>query len=227
MANSISKLSGMLLYVQVREPVDCYEVEKGKEWKASIVVEEEVADEWNEIYKKQGAKKIKRSDFKKQYKCEPPEGDEKNLYIITLKKNTHYKKDDELVEIDPQYHPRLKARKDGKVVDITDKVLAANGSLGQISVYTRQTDYGPIAQLQNILVTKLVEYKQRSEFDDDGEDTETVGVTEAEDASEEKPVKQEKPKPTTKTVAKTTKKVEKEEPEENSDAEFNDDDVPF
>lgn len=229
MANSIDKLSGMLVYVQVRDPADCYETEKGKEWKASIVVSEDVADEWNEIYKKQSAKKIKRSDFEKQYKCSPPDGNEKNLYVITLKKNTAIKDKEsgELVPIDDKYRPRLKIRQDGKAVDVTDKILAANGSMGHITVYTRNTDYGPIASLQNVLVTKLVEYKTaaRNEFDDDDDDTETVGETH----EEVKETKEEKKETTKKPVNKPKATQKQVEPNDISDDDddIDDSDIPF
>ena len=52
MANSINKLTGMLLFVKIRDPKDCYDKEKGQEYTASSVVDEDTADQWGEIYKK-------------------------------------------------------------------------------------------------------------------------------------------------------------------------------
>lgn len=218
MANSINKLTGMLLFVKIRDPKDCYDKEKGQEYTASIVVDEDTADQWNEIYKKQPAKKIKRSEFEKQFKCEPPEGTEKNLYVITLKKNTQYKNaEGELTPIDDKYRPRVYIRQDGELKDVTKSILPANGSEGAIAVYTRQTDYGPIAQLQKVLVTKLVEYKQAEGSDDDvfadAEDTEFAGVKIAED----KPEQKEEKVPAKKAPAK---KPQKDEEDDDLDSPF-------
>lgn len=210
MANSINKLEGMLLFVKIRDPKDCYEKEKGQEWCASIVVDEDTADRWNEIYKKQPAKKVKRSEFEAQYKCEPPEGDEKNLYVITLKKNTQWKDSEgNMQPIDDKYRPRVYIRQDGELKDVTKTMLPANGSEGVIAVYTRNTDYGTIAQLQKVLVTKLVEYKT-NEADDafaDAEDTEFAGVKVAED----KPEAKQKEAPAKKPAAKKAAKQEGED----------------
>lgn len=211
MANSISKLQGQLLFVKIRDPKDCYDKEKGQEYTASVVVSEDTADQWNEIYKKQPAKKVKRSEFEAQYKCEPPEGDEKNLYVITLKKNTAWKNSDgELVPIDDKYRPRVYIRQDGELKDVTKTMLPANGSEGVVAVYTRNTDYGAIAQLQKVLVTKLVEYKTNDSDEDvfaDAEDTEYVGVKVAED----KPEAKQKEVPAKKPAAKKAAKQEEED----------------
>ena len=45
---AISKLTGTLVYVQLDTPKPCFDAEKGTEWKASIVVSEDDADEWND-----------------------------------------------------------------------------------------------------------------------------------------------------------------------------------
>ena len=46
----MKKLTGMLLYVQLDQAVPCYDKTKGKEWKASIVVDEDTADAFAEIF---------------------------------------------------------------------------------------------------------------------------------------------------------------------------------
>ena len=66
----ISKLTGTLVFACLQEPVTCYDKEKGKEWKVGIVVDEDTADEWDKIYKKQPAKAIKTGDFEEAYKRE-------------------------------------------------------------------------------------------------------------------------------------------------------------
>ena len=83
----MKKLTGMLVFVCLDKAVSCFDKEKGKEFKAGVVVDEDTADAFADIFAKQPAKKVKRSEFESIYKCEPPEGTEKNLYVITLKKN--------------------------------------------------------------------------------------------------------------------------------------------
>jgi hypothetical protein len=100
----MKKLTGMLVYVQLDKSVPCYEKEKGKEWKAGVVVDEDTADAFAEIFNKQPARKVKRTEFESIYKVAPPEGTEKNLYVITLKKN------DKLANGEPvpdKYRPRV------------------------------------------------------------------------------------------------------------------------
>ena len=61
---NLNKLTGTLVYVQVNKPVDCFVKEKGQEWKASIIVDEDTADAWNEAYPKQTATVIKLQNSK-------------------------------------------------------------------------------------------------------------------------------------------------------------------
>lgn len=182
----IKKLTGMLLYVMCDQPTDCYEAAKGQEWKASVVVDEDTADTFAEAYPKQSAKKIKRTEFEKEYKVAPPEGDEKNLYVITLKKNTKVKDRTSggLVPISEKYHPIVYEQtedEDGKRVriDVTHTKLPANGSYGSVSIFHKEnTEYGNSAGLQDVLVTEMIEFERKasnpadraSAFDDDEDD---------------------------------------------------------
>ena len=170
----MKKLSGMLVYVQLDNAVPCYDKEKGKEYKAGIVVDEDTADAFAEIFNKQPAKKVKRTEFESLYKVEPPEGSEKNLYVITLKKNERLANGELVPE---KYRPRVLLQKGNTRVDITTTTLVGNGSYGTISIDRYDNDYGSSARLQNILVTDLVEYERSSneysagsEFDDDNAD---------------------------------------------------------
>lgn len=195
----MKKLEGMLLYCALQDPVPCFEKTKGKEWKVSVVVDEDTADEFAEIYKKQAAKKVKRSEFKDTYNVEPPEGSSKNLYVITLRRNTQYKKNGEMVNLPDQYRPRLKQRnEEGELEDITDSVLVANGSYGQVTIDHYETEqYGASARLKNVLVTELIEYVRTQKDDDDEFDDAPVTKRKGsvnEDAKAEKP----KAKPKTK-----------------------------
>jgi len=152
----IRKLEGTLLFVQVQNPVDCYEKSKGKEWKASIAVDEDTADAWNEDYPKQPALAVKTSEFEAKYKTTPPNPSAKKQYVITLRKNTKLGNGDEVPDI---YKPKiLVPQKNGENKDVTADVLVGNGSKGAISVDVWEMSKGSVARLKNILVTDLVEY---------------------------------------------------------------------
>ena len=191
MAN-LEKLTGTLVYVQVNKPVDCWDKEKGQEWKASVVVDEDTADAWNEMYPKQSTKVVKTSEFQGIFKVPAPYPDEKKQYIVTLRKNTQLtktfdvideetgepvigddgkvKKRKEFSPLPEMYHPKAYLQGEDGREEITKTKLIANGSYGTVSVTSRSTPNGPVAQLRNILVTSLVEYKggeAGSEFDDD------------------------------------------------------------
>lgn len=172
---STSKLSGVLVYVQLDTPKPCFDAEKGTEWKASIVVSEDDADEWNDAYPKQKAKEVKTSEFESVYKVAAPFADQRKQYIITLRKNTKLANGN---PVPPQYTPKVFQQKGKILADITNTTLVANGSEGQISVDHYDAKMGPVARLKNVKVDTLIEYvkadasyESGSEFDvaDDGE----------------------------------------------------------
>lgn len=166
----MDKLQGTLVYVMVDKPTDCYEKSKGQEWKAGIVVDEEQADAFDAIYPKQAAKKVKVTAFKDAYKIDPPEWADKNVWVITLRKNTKLANGEEVPE---KYRPKVFTKTDkGTMKDITQEVLLANGSEGFISIDHYDAKLGAVARLKNILVTKVIEYvptgssyESGSEFD--------------------------------------------------------------
>ncbi len=84
----MNKLQGTIVYCQIQKPVACYDEDKGTEVKVSIVVDEDQADEFNELFAKQPAKVVKTSDFEKFYKIPAPNPDAKKQFIVTLRKNT-------------------------------------------------------------------------------------------------------------------------------------------
>lgn len=182
---AISKLSGTLVYVQLDTPKPCFDAEKGTEWKASIVVSEDDADEWNDAYPKQKAKEVKTSEFEEIYKIPAPFADQRKQYIITLRKNTKLANGN---PVPPQYTPKVFQQKGKTLVDITSSVLVANGSEGQISVDHYDAKMGPVARLKNVKVDTLIEYvkpegsgyESGSEFDtaDDGNGGRGVRVPE-------------------------------------------------
>jgi hypothetical protein len=187
---SIKKLEGTLVYVQVQKPVDCFVKEKGQEFKASIVVDEETADSWNELYPKQPAKVVKTSEFEASFKIPPPLPSEKKQYVITLRKNTKLSNGEPVPE---KYIPKLVQRDEGGVLqDITQSVLPANGSKGALAVEHYDGKMGPVARLKNVLVTDLIEYQKQDSDGDTGFD----------DSPSPAPVRTEaKTKPKTKTSA--------------------------
>jgi hypothetical protein len=152
---AIDKLKGTLLYVSLQKPVKCYEQEKGLEWKASIVVDEDTADLWEELYNKQPAKRIKTEDFEATYKIPAPFPNERKQFIVTLRKNTLLANGNPVPDI---YQPKVIMSEDGEYKDVTSSVLVGNGSIGEISVDHYDAKLGAVARLKNILVTDLVEY---------------------------------------------------------------------
>lgn len=164
MANAINMLEGTLVFVQVDKPISCFNKEKGAEWKASIVVSEDDADNWEEAYPKQSAKAVKTSEFKEIYKIDPPYPEQKKQFIITLRKNTLLGNGNEVPD---KYKPKVfEEVKNGTLVDITHSKLVGNGSVGAISVDTWSMDKGMVARLKNIKVTELIEYVKEASGDD-------------------------------------------------------------
>ena len=207
----MNKLTGTLVYVQVQKPVDCFIKEKGQEYKASIVVDEDTADSWNEKFPKQSATVVKTSEFEDKFRIPAPFPEAKKQYVITLRKNTQYsktEKDEDGNEVKKMYPlaeihcPKVFLQTEEGRVDITKEKLVANGSKGIISVQIRELRVGDVANLGNILVTDLIEYKSEkkeagSEFDD------VVPVS--------KPAAKSESKPAAKTSGKKAPAVEAED----------------
>ena len=171
----MKSLKGTLVYVMLDKPRACYDESKGQEYKAGIVItDEDVVDEFNELYPKQAAKKVKSAEFEEIYKCQLPEGAGKNVWVITLRKNTKLSNGEPVPE---KYRPRVFQRKGGALVDITNTVLPSNGSGGEISIDHYEGKMGNVARLKNVLVTNLIEYERSGgseyeagdEFADDGD----------------------------------------------------------
>jgi len=163
---AISKLTGTLVYVQLDTPKPCFDAEKGTEWKASIVVSEDDADEWNDAYPKQKAKQVKTSEFEGIYKIKPPFPEQRKQYIVTLRKNTKLGNGAELPQ---KYFPKVFQKKGNVLVDITSTILVANGSTGAISVESFISKMGTeFARLKNIMVVNLIEYEKVSAASESG-----------------------------------------------------------
>jgi hypothetical protein len=166
----MEKLFGTLVYVMLDKPRACYDETKGQEYKCGIVVDEDTADTFNALYPKQAAKKVKATDFEAIYKCPPPEDSGKNVYVITLKKNSVLANGNPVPD---KYRPRVLEKQGNTVVDVTFTKLPSNGSKGAISVDHYEGKMGNVARLKNVLVTEMIEYVRTtveyevgSEFDE-------------------------------------------------------------
>ena len=164
-SKQIPMLTGTLVYVQVQQPKQCYEESKGHEWKVSIVVSEDDAEQWDETYPKQTAKQVKTSDFLTYYKIHAPFPSQRKQFVITVRKNTKLGNGDPVPE---KYQPKVFEKVQNKVVDVTKTKLPANGSIGQISIESFEGKMGVFARLKNVLVTEMIEYIK----DDDGSGSE-------------------------------------------------------
>jgi len=191
----IKQLNGTLVYVQAQKPVACYVADKGFEVKSSIVVDEDTADAWEEVYSKQAAKAVKTSEFEALYKIPAPYPDQKKQFIITLRKNTKLANGE---SVPAKYMPKVMERTaSGNLIDVTNEKLPANGSLGAISVEHYAGKMGDVARLKNVLVTSMIEYEGGSsdyepgdEFADTGSGSVKVppkAIEKAQAASKAKP----------------------------------------
>lgn len=145
-------VEGTLVYAKVAEASLKYQ-SKDTEYTISVIVSEDVADAWDEQFKKQPAKKIKASEFESKYKIPVPEElkGEKNVYEIKLKKDAT--KDGE--PFYPEHRPKVFVDYDnGDRVEITESRLIANGSVGKVSYRISTNDFGTFAKLNNVLMTE-------------------------------------------------------------------------
>lgn len=186
-----NKLEGMIVYCMLEKPVACYDAEKGNEYKCGVVVDEDTADAFAERYPKQAARKVKRTEFAEIYKTEPPEGTEKNLYVITLKKNSQItdKKTKEKIDLPSKYKPRVMQKQGNTLVDITNTVLPANGSMGIVSFEDGETKFGIVARLKNVLITEMIEYQkpEGSDYEAGDEFSDVLADAKPAKAVEDKP----------------------------------------
>lgn len=149
-------IEGTLVFVCVQQPQAKYQSNE-KEYKAGVVVDEDTADSWNELFPKQSAKVVKTSDFKDTYKIDAPFPDAKKQYVITLKKPAQYKDGSPLPK---QYQPKVLLAEGNQAIDVTETMLPSNGSVGKISFESNSNDFGVFAKLRNVLVTTMIEYKK-------------------------------------------------------------------
>lgn len=215
---NFSKIQGMLVYVQVNEPVKAYvkpgAAPKADEWKAGVVLTDEDYVDDLEAYAKTldtllGLKKVKTVDFESSYKVAPPEGAGKNVWVLTLRKSVELGKTGKPVP--DLYKPKVFEKIKNTLVDITHSKLVGNGSMGTISIDRfDRSNGGSSLYLKNILVTDLIEYiRAESDYESGSEFDE-----------EETPKSSAKQAP--KTIAKPVAKPKAKPP-----VDIEEDDLPF
>jgi len=160
----------VFLYTQVQTAVINHSDAAKKEYKTDIVVDEDTADAWEKAFPKNSYKKIKTSEFKDKYKIDPPNPEDKNHFVISVKANAllkgdcnEFKKGD-LVPYGFKGRPKIFVPDGEGVKDITMDVLVANGSKGDLSFAISVVDKGAFPgtypYLSNMLVKELIEYKR-------------------------------------------------------------------
>lgn len=184
----MNKINGTLLYVCLDKPVKAYvkagEAPKADEWKASVaVVDEDVVDAFEEYAKSVDAKislkKVKATEFESIYKCPPPEGAGKNVWVFTFRKSTELGKTGE--KVPEKYRPRVLEVQGRTLVDVTHTKLPANGSIGTLSIqpFVRKDGTASL-YLQNVLVKEMIEYiRQDSDYQPGAEFNDELGEEDA------------------------------------------------
>ena len=145
-------VEGVFCYLKIAQPDFKYQSEE-LEYSLAVIVDEDRADEWNEQFVKQPAKKVRAGDFENKYKIELPERfkGHKNVYEIKLKRSA----DNE------DFRPKVLLDTADERIDITTSRLVANGSSGKVSYYISSNSFGTFARLQDILIDEanFIEYK--------------------------------------------------------------------
>ena len=164
-----------LMYVKVKKASPIYDqkdlpkhAQTMFEYSVDLVVDEDTADQFDEQFPKQSAKKLLKAAFMKQYKIEKDEDfpasldpKSKKFFVLKVRQNTHYldKKEKVVKALSADTRPRAVAVIDGKKKDITLTTEVGNGSIGDVLLaVNNHPTYGASAKLKGILVTNLIEY---------------------------------------------------------------------
>jgi hypothetical protein len=152
-------LEGVFVYAKVGQPDTKYQSTE-KEWSIEVIVDEDTADEWNEQFKKQPAKKIKASEFEAKYKIPVPDvlKNEKNVFGIKLKRQAT----NDGVPVEDNFRPKVYLDDaEGNRIEIGQSRLIANGSYGKVSYYISTNDFGTFSRLQDVCMNEedFVEYE--------------------------------------------------------------------
>lgn len=155
-------IEGVLVYCKIAQPDNKYQ-SKDTEFSVGVIISDDEADDWDEKFKKQPAKRIKAAEFEDKFKFKMPEKfkGEKKVGLVTLKRDAVV--DGEAVF--PDFFPKvLLDTKEGERVDITKSRLVSNGSVGKVSYRIRSNDFGTFCKLSNVLIEEehFIEYVQKS-----------------------------------------------------------------
>lgn len=205
-----------LYYCNVRKPKAIYDDRKlpyekaRKEYCVDIGINEEIADEWDEIFGKQPSKKHKNDKFRETYKLD----DEDALPVpdatkqFTIKSVQRCEKKDGS-EIHPKMIPRvfMTDPETNKLVDHSFTTNVGNGSVGNVLIRVNVNDFGAFAYLNKIKVTDLVPYEDSGSGISEDE-AEFLGTDDVE-------------------LAEVPEKESKPSSDSDSADDFADDDVPF
>lgn len=219
----LNNVKGIILYAAIQEPKNKYKSED-TEWRVQVAVDKETAKAWKKAYKKQPVKEFDREEFLAQFKLTELHSsydDIDEFYVVNLKRGTKMKdkKTGEMVVVPDHMGPKVLLRKGSVQEDITKTKLVANGSLGVVSIFHKESaEFGDSAGLKNILITDLVEFVKSGaagdefgEFMEEGVEADEFGD---DDAPAEKPVKAAKSEKT------TAKEVVKPETDGDQDLPF-------
>lgn len=192
-------VEGTLVYAKVAEASPKYQ-SKDTEYTVSVIVSEDVADDWDAKFKKQPAKKIKATEFEAKYKTPLPAAlqGEKNVFEIKLKKDAT--KDGE--PFYPEHRPKVFLDSEKERTEITESRLIANGTIGKVSYRVSSNDFGTFAKLNNVLIKE-----------EDFKEYVSTGGAAGSEFGESKPIKVEAPKEAA-TKARANKVKPKEDPVE-------------
>lgn len=167
--NQIIITDATFYYTCIRKPVAIYDDRKlpyaqaRKEYKTTVAVDEDTADQWDEIFGKQPSQKHSNQKFVENYKLddvsEVPYPDEKKQFTIKVTQKAQ-KKDGSA--IDPRAIPKVFKREGKKGVEIGKTTNVGNGSKGTLVVRVMTNDYGSFAYLDTLAIDTLVEYDDNS-----------------------------------------------------------------
>jgi len=166
---------GTLLYVRLREGELAYGSETERNLAVQVAVTKDTAHNWKSVFPKNGYKEVTNEEFVKSYKIDPPYPEQDDQYIVRLKSHATYQNDNperdikagDLVPYDNPSRPKLYEIVDGKAVDITMTKQPVNGSKGVVAFRATSNKFGVFPILSGIVVTDLIEAKERGGFESD------------------------------------------------------------
>ena len=198
-------LEGTLVYAKLAQPDTKFE-STDTEWSVEVIVTEEVAEEWDEMFVKQKSKKVKVADFEQRYKIPCPIEGVKNVYSIKLKRAAT----NDGVPVDEKFAPKVFLDDEsGERTDISQSRLLANGSFGKVSYYISENGYGRFSRLQNV----LLDHKGFKEYVRSGS-----GAVPGGEFGDAKPVKVEAAKESA-TASRPVKPIKKQAEQEPDDSD--------